>query len=168
MFFYQLYDAAATPEKVNITLILRNLGTSGGSITSVYTEIDLETGVEGYWDNIPNTAVPTDRSKVEYNISSIAGNLIEKKSHFNCKLDINQYILFIFSWVQECGNLFSSEISCLLCLIPTFPKPICLRCRITQLSPILTSSYIRETISQYLACLNQEYMSVISLVLTYV
>ena len=39
-------------------------------------EIDLGTGLKAYWDSgIPSGAVPTDRSHVEYNVSSIAGML---------------------------------------------------------------------------------------------
>ncbi|RUS90472.1 hypothetical protein EGW08_001740, partial [Elysia chlorotica] len=77
-FSVELTDSSSRPEKVNIIFTFKNLGTSSGPITSAFMEIDIGTGLNAYWDSgVPSGAVLTDRSNVEYNVSSIAAGSSE-------------------------------------------------------------------------------------------
>ncbi|KAK7010029.1 trichohyalin [Biomphalaria glabrata] len=72
-FNVMLYDTSSVPERVNISLSLKNLAACDMSFASL--EIDLLDKMDAFWDaGVPANSVMVERSRVIYNTSFLAVN----------------------------------------------------------------------------------------------
>ncbi|KAH9510198.1 hypothetical protein Btru_043739 [Bulinus truncatus] len=72
-FTVEVHDTSTIPEKVNITLTLKNL--AGCNISFASLEIDMLQEIDAFWDvGIPANSYLLDRSYINYNTSYVAVN----------------------------------------------------------------------------------------------